>query len=248
MTLTDTITDYAKNVELTPLYAAVGVTDLSVEKAREARERLEQAGHDAGARAERLRTEFTTRVEQARTDLEPAKIQERAAKRLATAWDLPVVVLDKAQVAYGKAGETYGDLAARGKRLVERIRTQQATQDLAAQAETALAQAKGAVTSVRHAAADIEESAKAAAATGRTEAERVHGTVVASVKEEAKVVEAEVEGALTRTMAAAEEATDAARTATKRATTKAKAAGTSARKTTAAARKATEEAAEKLGD
>ena len=130
------IEDLRKNIDTTPLFAAVGVTDLAVEKVREAR-----------VRATKVSTDL-------RADLEPAKV-------VAQVKELPAVALNQSLVMGGKVTEGYEDLAARGKKLVSRIRNQQATKDLVAQAEVAVAQAKGAVTSARNAAAEIEKSAKA---------------------------------------------------------------------------------------
>lgn len=63
-------------------------------------------------------------------------------------------------VVGGKVAEGYDELAVRGKNLVNCIRNQKSTKDLFAQAETSVAQAKGAVTSARNAAADIERSTR----------------------------------------------------------------------------------------
>ena len=61
------ITDLTKNVDVRPFYAVVGVTDLTVEKARE-------AAVVAEARATKARADFDKIV----ADLAPAKVQERA--------------------------------------------------------------------------------------------------------------------------------------------------------------------------
>lgn len=217
------IEDLRKNIDTTPLFAAVGVTDLAVEKVREAR-----------VRATKVSTDL-------RADLEPAKV-------VAQVKELPAVALNQSLVMGGKVTEGYEDLAARGKKLVSRIRNQQATKDLVAQAEVAVAQAKGAVTSARNAAAEIEKSAKATVTTGRKEAARVANTLVDSVSDEAKVVQAEVAGSVKRTRTAAKRTATTPRNQAKKAATTTKAATTSARKTAASAPKATKKAAAKVGD
>ena len=217
------IEDLRKNIDTTPLFAAVGVTDLAVEKVREAR-----------VRATKVSTDL-------RADLEPAKV-------VAQVKELPAVALNQSLVMGGKVTEGYEDLAARGKKLVSRIRNQQATKDLVAQAEVAVAQAKGAVTSARNAAAEIEKSAKATVTTGRKEAARVANTLVDSVSDEAKVVQAEVAGSVKRTRSAAKRTATTTRNQAKKAATTTKAATTSARKTAASAPKATKKAAAKVGD
>ena len=217
------IEDLRKNIDTTPLFAAVGVTDLAVEKVREAR-----------VRATKVSTDL-------RADLEPAKV-------VAQVKELPAVALNQSLVMGGKVTEGYEDLAARGKKLVSRIRNQQATKDLVAQAEVAVAQAKGAVSSARNAAAEIEKSAKATVTTGRKEAARVANTLVDSVSDEAKVVQAEVAGSVKRTRTAAKRTATTTRNQAKKAATTTKAATTSARKTAASAPKATKKAAAKVGD
>ena len=201
------IEDLRKNIDTTPLFAAVGVTDLAGETVREAR-----------VRATKVSTDL-------RADLEPAKV-------VAQVKELPAVALNQSLVMGGKVTEGYEDLAARGKKLVSRIRNQQATKDLVAQAEVAVAQAKGAVTSARNAAAEIEKSAKATVTTGRKEAARVANTLVDSVSDEAKVVQAEVAGSVKRTRTAAKRTATTTRNQAKKAATTTKAATTSARKKT----------------
>ncbi|MEO5610486.1 MAG: hypothetical protein ABIQ61_13305, partial [Ornithinibacter sp.] len=142
----------------------------------------------------------------------------------------------------------YDELANRGKSLVNRIRTQKSTKDLLAQANTTVAQAKGAVTATRNAAAQVERSAKATITTGRKEAAKVADVVADSIAEETKVAEAEVKKSVKRTRTAAKRTSTTTKTASKKATTAAKGATTSAKKTVAAAPKAAEKAAEKVGD
>lgn len=224
------MTDIRNTVDATPFFAAVGATDLAVEKVREAR-----------VRADKVRADFSA-------DLAPAKVQARATTLVEGVKEIPAVVINETLVVGGKVAEGYDELALRGKNLVTRIRNQKSTKDLVAQAETSVAQAKGAVTSARNAAADIERSAKATITTGRNEAVKLAEIVTGSVVDEAKALEAEVTESAKRTRTAAKRTTTTTKNASKKAVTSAKAATTSVRNTAAAAEKATEKAAEKVGD
>lgn len=224
------MTDIKNTVDATPFFAAVGATDLAVEKVREAR-----------VRAEKVRVELSA-------DLAPAKVQARATTLVDGVKEIPAVVLNETMVVGGKVAEGYDELAVRGKNLVNRIRNQKSTKDLFAQAETSVAQAKGAVTSARNAAADIERSAKATITTTRKEAVKLAEVVTGSVVEGLETVEAEVTESAKRTRTAAKRTSTTTKNASKKAVSSAKAATTSARKTAVAAEKATEKAAEKVGD
>ncbi|QGN58938.1 hypothetical protein [Nostocoides sp. HKS02] len=196
------VADIRKTVtDTTPVFAAVGLTDLAVEKVRDAR----------------------VRAAAVRLELEPAKLQV-------------------------KAQESYESVAARGERLVKRVRTQKSTKDLIAQAEATFALGKGAVTTVRHSASEIQRSAKATLTTGRREAATTAQTVAGSIIGETATTAAEVKQSAARTRTAAKrtattakKSTSASKTATKRATTGAK-------NTASATKKATEAAATKVGD
>ncbi|HYN30578.1 MAG TPA: hypothetical protein VES95_12045 [Dermatophilaceae bacterium] len=219
------IDDLRNNVDLTPIYAAVGVTDLAVEKAREAREQA---------------TKMSVEV---RADLEPATVQRRAANVVDQAMEIPATALNGSLTAAGKVAEGYEALAERGEHLVERIRTQRATQELVHQAESTVARSKGAVTTARKAATEVERSAKATITTGRKEAAHV----VDTLSEEARVAGSEVKESAKRTRSAARRTNTTAKNATKRTQSSSKGAVTSARKTTKATTKATKKAAEEVG-
>jgi len=159
------VKDIRKNItDTTPVYAAVGATDLAVERLREAR-----------ARAGAVRLDRDVRV-----------IQDRAVKRFEKTAEqvqqIPAQVRDQTVQAAGKARETYSDLAVRGEKLVKRIRNQKSTKDLFAQAGNTVSLGKGAVTTVRNAALDTQRAARVTLATGRSEA----GSVAASVHEDVK--------------------------------------------------------------
>ncbi|MBM6403131.1 hypothetical protein JQN72_02570 [Phycicoccus sp. CSK15P-2] len=231
------IDDLRKTVDTTPLYAIAGVTDLAVEKVRGAQKR-----------AETRSAEITKRAEAARADLSPSAVQARAERLAEQVKDLPALALNQGLVVSGRVTEGYEAFATRGKDVVGRIRTQKSTQDLVAQAGTTVAQAKGAVTTARHAAAEIERSAKATLTTGRKEAAKVATVLTDSVAEEAKEAQVEVAASAKRTRAAAKRTSTTSKKGTKRTTASTKAAGTSARKTAKASTKAAEKAAEKVGD
>ena len=216
--------------DTTPVYAAVGVTDLAVERLREAR----------------------TRAAAARPDLSVSAMQDRAVKGIEKvseqALHMPAQVRDQSVEAADKAQHTYTELAVRGEKLVKRLRSQKATQDLLAQADNTVSLGKGAVTTVRKAAVDAERVAKATLTTGRHEAEVVIDAVVSSVHREAKVTTGTVRKsaavtrkAVKRTSTTAKKSTTSARRATKSAVT-------SATKTAAAAAAAAKVATPKVGD
>lgn len=217
------VSDLTKTVTAaTPVYAAVGVTDLAVEHLRAARERAAAA----------------------RSELKVNVLQKKAGHAVEQFQQVPALALNRTLVVAGKAQESYEDLAQRGEQLVSRIRGQRATQDLISQAETAVAQGKGAVTTARHAAEDTQHAAKATLTTGRREAEQVLDAVSASTrsaKDETKAA-----GRATRASAKRTSTTATRRAAnSKRAT---KSAATSTRKTATKAARATKAAAAKVGD
>jgi heparin binding hemagglutinin HbhA len=150
--------------DTTPVYAAVGATDLAVERLREAR----------------------TRAAAVRLDLDVKVIQDRAVKRFEKATEqaqqIPAQVRSQSHEAADKARQTYSGLAVRGEKLVKRIRNQKSTKDLFAQAGSTVSIGKGAVTTVRKAAHDSQRAARVTLATGRREA----GSVAASVQHDVK--------------------------------------------------------------
>ncbi len=221
--------DLRKTID-TPFYAAVGVTDRAVELARDAR-----------VRAEKLRDDLTPEVVQARTTEEATKAFEQIK-------ELPALALNNGLVVAGRVAESYEQLVQRGEDLLKRVRTQQSTKDLLAQAEATMALGKGAMTTARKAYADIERSAKATYTTGRHEATRVVELFGDRVVGEAKVTAAEVDEGIKTTRTAAKRTRTTTRKATTRTRTSAKATGTSARKTAAKSTKAAKKAAEKVGD
>ncbi|MFP5333828.1 MAG: hypothetical protein ACLGIV_00790 [Actinomycetes bacterium] len=189
-------------------YAVVGATDLVVERVRQAQ-----------ARAAALRPE-----------LEVKKVSGRVQQA-------PTVAVTKGLEAAGRVEETYGELSARGKKLVERIRKQRATQDLLAQGKVAVSRTRAAVTTIRRSASDVETAAKATATTAKREATAGAEEVSATTRKRA----AGTKTAAKRTTSTAKKRAAATKTA-------AKAAATSVEKTAEKAQQATTAAAEKVGD
>ena len=127
MTFATLAEDIRKTVtDPTPVYAAVGVTDLAVERVREA----------------------SVRASAVRVDLDVNALQEKAVKRAEKvaeqAQQIPGLALSQTAEIAGKARETYTELAVRGQKLVKRIRNQKATKDLVAQAGSTISLGKGA--------------------------------------------------------------------------------------------------------
>jgi hypothetical protein len=225
------VADITKTVtESTPVYVAVGATDLAVEKVRDAR----------------------VRAQAARAELSTDKIQARVAKRATAvteqAQHMPVLALNRSLEIASKAVDGYESLATRGESLVKRVRTQKATKDLLKQAEGTIALGRGAVTTVRKAAVDLERSAKATLTTGRHQAEHVAEVAVDATAEEVREVSTAATESAKRTRSAAKRTATTAKKSAAATRSSAKRTTTGARKTAAAARKAGADAAKKVGD
>ncbi len=161
------VKDIRKTVtDTTPVFAALGVTDLAVERLRDAR----------------------ARAVAVRLDLDINVIQDRAAKRFEKVTEqvqqIPAQVRNQSAEVAGKARETYSELAVRGEKMVKRVRNQKSTKDLFAQAGNTVSLGKGAVTTVRKAAHDTQRAAILTLTTGRREA----GSVAASVQDGVRAV------------------------------------------------------------
>jgi DNA-binding protein HU-beta len=204
------VTATVKKVVTDSPYAAIGATDLAVERVRTA----------------------GTQIDALRAEVAPTKVQARLAG------------------APAAAQKTYGELATRGEKLVERVRKQKATQDLVGQAKATLALGKGLVTTARKTVDDVERTAKATLTTTRKEAVKAAEAVVDSVDvtvDTDKATQA-VKSSAQRTRTAAKRTTTTAKKGAARTTTAAKSTTTAARTTAAKATKAAEKAAEKVGD
>jgi heparin binding hemagglutinin HbhA len=225
------VSDIRKTVtDITPVYVAVGVTDLAVEKARDAR----------------------VRATAVRADLDVKAMQDRAVKRAEKVADqaqqIPTLALNQTLEVAGKAQETYAGLAARGKELVKRIRNQKATKDLFAQAGSTVSLGKGAVTTIRKAAIDTRRAAKATLTTGRRQAEVVVDAVAASVQDEVSTARSTARNSAAATRASAKRTATTARNSTASVRRATKSVATSAGNTATKATEAVEVATPKVGD
>lgn len=244
------VNDIRKTVTDTkPVFAAVGVTDLAVEKVRDARARALAARADLDVSALQDKAMDKAAKLQGKAMDKATLLQDKAikrAERLAEqAQHVPALALNQTIEVAGKAQETYAELAVRGHKLVRRIRNQKSTKDLLAQAGSTVSLSKGAVTTVRKAAVEAERVAKATLTTGRHEAGVVIEAVVASVSREAKVTTGTVRKSVKATRIPVKRTAKKGTTSARRAT---KSAVTSATKTAAAAAKATKVATPKVGD
>ncbi|SDP45671.1 hypothetical protein SAMN04489867_2521 [Pedococcus dokdonensis] len=224
------VADIRKNViDTTPVFAAVGLTDLAVEKVRDAR----------------------VKATAVRIDLDATKLQAKAQARVTEAaeqaQELPALALNRGLEIAGKAAETYETVAARGEKLVKRVRTQKSTKDLLAQAEATFVLGKGAVTTVRKSATDIQRSAKATLTTGRKQAVVAADAIAGSVVEEAAEATATVTKAATTTRTAAKRTATTTKKSAAASKSATKGATTSAKKTATATKKASTAAAKKVG-
>ena len=145
-------------------------------------------------------------------EMDPKEVREELAAALK---QLQQALLDLTN----RAQDQFDELATRGDKLIKRMRDQQSSKDLKKQMDTTVAAGKGAVTTIRRAAVDIEHTVEDAANKLAQAAETQADAAAAGVKT----------------------AVDRSRSATKRTTT-------SARKTATQARKAASDASKKVGD
>ena len=212
--------------DATPVYAAVGVTDLAVERLR-----------DAGAHAAAIRLDLDISALQ-------GKAVERVEKVAEQAHQIPAQVRSQSVEVAGKAKHAYLELAVRGEKLVKRIRNQQPTKNLLAQAGNTVSLGKGAVTTVRKAALDTQRAARLTLATGRREA----GSVASSVQGDVKATGRSVSKAAATTLTSAKATVTSAKKSTASAERATKSVAASARKTATSATTAAKIATPKVGD
>ena len=180
------------------------------------------------------------KLRSARAELTPAKLQ-------ADVQNLPLLAISKTLEAAGKAEETYGDLAARGKSLVNSVRRRTATKDLLAQGRSTMTLGKAAVTTVRRASDDTLVAAKATLTAGRREAAQAAGSLSGEVRSEAKAAKPAAKKATKSTRSAAKRTSTTATTRSANVKRATKATGTSARKTATKTARATKTAAKATG-
>jgi len=177
-----------------PLYAGVGVVDLAVELART------------------TATDVSTRI--SKVDLEPKALRDQARTVVVSRVDgiteeakaLPTKVESFVNETVADASETYGDLAVRGKKLVKRIRRQQATQDTKAAAKTTVAKVKTTRT-------QSAKSAKSSTTAAKSSAQNTARTSTTAAKNTAATANRNVKAtrtSATKTASAAARATSAA--------------------------------------
>ena len=130
-----------------PFYVVAGAGDLAVKTARQVPARL------STVRIERKDVEKAVSTLQAETAALPAKAQTAAV-------EAAVEVADRADAVYT-------ELLTRGRKVVGRIRRQQATQDLTKDAATTVRGTRAATTTAKKGAATTRSAAKGTATTAR---------------------------------------------------------------------------------
>lgn len=192
-----------------PFYAVVGATDLVVEYARnytadvsarltDVQSRVAKIDLEPKALRDQARTLVVSRIDEVNEDVKEARTTvESRAKEART--QVEAYVND----AVAEVTETYGDLAARGRTLVERIRRQQATQDAEAATKTTVAKAKTART-------QTTKSAKGTASTAKSAAKSTARKTSASAKKTAGTAKSSTKATATSATKAAEATAKAA--------------------------------------
>lgn len=203
-------------IDPTPLFAVVGATDLAVERVRTAVANVNQTQAEAQKHAQKAIREFDPK----------AAAQEVLTRAVA-------VALETAS----KAEARYEEFAKRGKQLVERIRTQQSTQDLLNQAGNTVSRTKGAVTTTRRSVEGTATALRGTLGVARREA----GGVIRTTTESTEQAVDTTERSAKKTTARARKGTTASKAA-------AKGVRTSAAKTASSAGEAAKDAADKIGD
>jgi heparin binding hemagglutinin HbhA len=133
-----------------PFYVVAGAGDLAVKTVRQVPAKL------STVRIERKDVEKAVSTLQAETSALPAKAQTAAVEAV-------VEVADRADAVYT-------ELLTRGRKVVGRIRRQQATQDLKKDAATTVRRTKAATTTAKKSAAATRSAAKGTTTTARKQA------------------------------------------------------------------------------
>ncbi len=107
----------------TPLYAVAGLGDLALTRLRETPVRLAQLRSEVPARVAELRSEVPARVAELRSHAEPktlaGTVTERVRALQADAAHLPLRAAGLALELGARAGDTYSELAKRGRAVVQ---------------------------------------------------------------------------------------------------------------------------------
>lgn len=207
---------------MTPAYVAVGLTDVAVERMREAN-LLDPT---------QFRKELSAQA-------------EKAVKQVQEA---PSMFFDRGRKLAEQAQAEVDELAERGEHVVDRIINQQATKDLRAQVDNTVSITKGAMTTARNAVLESERAAVETIKTGVSEAEGVALKLAETARGDAEVARRSVRDASVRTRAAATRTRKVTEAGAKSTSSRAKATATSARKSAAKASNAASAAADKVGD
>ena len=164
-----------------PLFAVVGAGDLAVELARgyatDVQARFANVEVEPKVLRDQARTLVAGRVDELAKEAKVAqtRIEARVAVLQADAKAFPARVESFKNETVAELNDTYGDLAARGKDLLNRIRKQQATKDAAAAGRTTVAKAKTTKT-------QTTKSAKASAGTAKQAAKKTGSTAKRNTK------------------------------------------------------------------
>ena len=171
-----------------PLFAVVGAGDLAVEFARtyatDVQTRFAKVEIEPKALRDQARTVVIARVDELAKDAKEAqtKLEARVAGLQADAKTLPGKVESFTNETVAELNETYGDLAVRGRDLVNRIRKQQSTQDAKAAGKSTVAKAKTTKTQATKSATASSTAAKKTAKTATATAKKTGATAKSSAK------------------------------------------------------------------
>ena len=245
-----TITDIRKTVsESTPILALVGATDVAVRQV-----------HHVVSNASTIQSEVEARVGKLQEDVEKAvagfdakQLQAKLAERLdpkalqAAAQQVPALALARALEAAGRAEASYESLAERGKVVVERVRSQKATQDLIKQGKVTLSRTKAAVTTARKAVDETATAALGVVKAGRNEPVAAANEAVVAAEETVVVTKQAGGSGAEKPRVATRRTTVTTRKSASTARAVAKGA-TSTRRTTSTAAKTAQDAAGQLGE
>jgi len=176
------------------------------------------------------------RVQDVQKALEPQALQQ-----------VPALAVSRVLDVAGQVETRYEGLAERGKVLVERVRTQKATQDLMAQGRATLSRTRAAVTTARRAVDDTTSAARSTVSVGRKEIRETAGAVGKQVEQSVAATEKVVAQRTSGTRSAAKRTVTTARQTAGQTRSTAKGAATSARRTAEKAEKAAGAGAGKVG-
>jgi hypothetical protein len=182
-------------------YAGVGVTDLAVEAVRDyvadVQKRLTEvqdsmaksfADFEPAAARKQATDVVNARFEALSKDAKARRklVEDRIAEIQKDATELPArvqsLVTDLVNDNVETANDAYGDLVARGEKLVARIRRQQTTKDTVAEAKVTVAKAKTTRTQAEKAAKSAAKSTRAAAKSAATQAKKAGAPARSSAK------------------------------------------------------------------